>query len=157
MHTEERTFVAVKPDGVRRGLVGEILRRFEAKGYKIIGLKMLQVSDELAAAHYIEHADKPFYPRLIQYLQSGPIVAIALKGYNVVAGVRHLMGSTDPNEAEVGTIRADFGQLKEYNIVHGSDSVASAERELALYFKPEELIEGNKCMSELVIESLDAQ
>lgn len=157
MHTEEKTFVAVKPDGVRRGLVGEVLRRFEAKGYKIIGLKMLQVDDKLAAAHYAEHEGKPFYPRLIKYLQSGPIVAIALRGYNVVAGVRHMMGATDPDKAEVGTLRADFAQVKEYNIVHGSDSIESAERELALYFRPEELIEGSKSMSELVVESLDAE
>lgn len=157
MHTEERTFIAVKPDGVQRGLVGEVLRRFETKGYKIIGLKMLQVTDEQAKAHYAEHEGKPFYPRLIRYIQSGPIVAIALQGYNVVAGARHLMGSTDPNKAEVGTIRADFAQVMEYNIVHGSDSVESAQRELDIYFKPEELIEGGKCMSELVVESLDAE
>ncbi len=156
MHKEERTFVAVKPDGVRRGLVGEVLKRFETKGYKIIGLKMLQVSSELAAAHYAEHEGKPFYPRLLRYIQSGPVVAIALRGYNVVAGVRHLMGATDPNKAEVGTMRADFAQVMEYNIVHGSDSVESAERELALYFRPEELIEGAKSMAELVVESLDA-
>ena len=157
MHTEERTFIAVKPDGVQRGLIGEILRRFETKGYKIIGLKMLQVTDAQAKAHYAEHEGKPFYPRLIRYIQSGPIVAIALQGYNVVAGARHLMGATDPNKAEVGTIRADFAQVMEYNIVHGSDSIESAERELAIYFKPEELIEGGKCMSELVVESLDAE
>ncbi len=156
MHTEERTFIAVKPDGVRRGLIGEVLRRFEAKGYKVIGLKMLQVTNEQAAAHYAEHEGKPFYPRLIRYIQSGPIVAIALKGYNVVAGARHMMGATDPDKAEVGTMRADFAQVKEYNIVHGSDSVESAERELAIYFRPEELFEGAKSMSELVVESLDA-
>ena len=156
MRTEERTFIAVKPDGVRRGLIGEILRRFEAKGYKIIGLKMLQVTPELAAAHYAEHEGKPFYPRLLRYIQSGPVVAIALRGYNVVEGARHMMGATDPNKAQVGTIRADFAQVMEYNIVHGSDSVESAERELALYFRPEELVEGAKCMAELVIESLDA-
>lgn len=157
MHTEERTFVAVKPDGVRRGLVGEVLKRFEAKGYKIIGLKMLQVTPELAAAHYAEHEGKPFYPRLLRYIQSGPVVAIALRGYNVVAGVRHMMGATDPDKADVGTLRADFAQVKEYNIVHGSDSIESAERELKLYFRPEELVEGAKCMAELVIESLDAE
>ena len=157
MHTEERTFVAVKPDGVRRGLVGEVLKRFEAKGYKIIGLKMLQVTPELAAAHYAEHEGKPFYPRLLRYIQSGPVVAIALRGYNVVAGVRHMMGATDPDKADVGTLRADFAQVKEYNIVHGSDSIESAERELKLYFRPEELVEGAKCMAELVVESLDAE
>ena len=108
MHTEERTFIAVKPDGVQRGLIGEVIKRFEAKGFKVIGLKMLNVSSEQAAAHYAEHFGKPFYPRLIQYIQSGPIVAMVIQGYNAVAGARHLMGSTDPNQAEVGTIRADF-------------------------------------------------
>lgn len=157
MHTEERTFIAVKPDGVQRGLIGEVIKRFESKGYKVIGLKMLNVSDEQAKAHYAEHEGKPFFPRLIQYIQSGPIVAMVIQGYNAVAGARHLMGSTDPNTAEVGTIRADFAQLKEYNIVHGSDSVESAEREIKIYFNENELFTEGKCMSELVIESLDSE
>lgn len=156
MHTEERTFVAVKPDGVQRGLIGEVIRRFESKGYKIVALKMIQVTDEQARAHYEEHKDKPFFPRLIKYLQSGPIVAMVIEGYNAVAGVRHLMGSTDPNQADVGTIRAEFAQVKEYNIVHGSDSLESAEREIKIYFKDEELCTTSKSMSELVVESLDA-
>lgn len=157
MHTEERTFIAVKPDGVQRGLVGEVIKRFETKGYKIIGLKLIRVTDEQARAHYAEHEGKPFYPRLIKYLQSGPVVVMVIQGYNAVAGARHLMGSTEPNEAEVGSIRADFAQLKEYNVVHGSDSVASAEREIAIYFDESELHNDSKCMSELVIESLDAE
>ena len=156
MHSEERTFVAVKPDGVKRGLTGEIIRRFESKGLKVIALKLLNVTQEMAEQHYAEHVGKPFYPRLIRYIQSGPVVAIALRGYNVVEGARHMMGATDPNKAQVGTIRADFAQVMEYNIVHGSDSVESAERELALYFRPEELVEGAKCMAELVIGGLDA-
>ena len=156
-HTEERTFVAVKPDGVQRGLVGEVIRRFEQKGYKVIGLKMLQVTDAQAKAHYAEHEGKPFYPRLIRYIQSGPIFAMVVQGYNAIAGVRHLMGSTDPDKAEVGTIRADFAQVMEYNIVHGSDSKESAEREIKIYFEESELYPERKCMSELVIESLDAE
>lgn len=156
MHTEERTFVAVKPDGVQRGLIGEIVGRFERKGFKVIGLKMLNVTDAQAKAHYAEHEGKPFYPRLIRYIQSGPIVAMVVQGYNAVAGARHLMGTTDPNKAEVGTIRADFAQVMEYNIVHGSDSVESAEREIKIYFNENELFTEGKCMSELVIESLDA-
>lgn len=155
MHTEERTFIAVKPDGVQRGLVGEIIKRFETKGYKIVGLKMLQVSNEQAEAHYAEHKGKPFYPALIKYIQSGPIVAMVLQGYNVVAGARHLMGATNPDEAEAGTIRADFAQLKEYNAVHGSDSIASAEREIKIYFNDNELCNNGKSMSELVVEHLD--
>ena len=156
MHTEERTFVALKPDGVQRGLVGEVIKRFESKGYRIVGLKMIQVSPEQAKAHYAEHEGKPFYPRLIRYIQSGPIVGMVVEGYNAVDGVRHLMGATDPNKAEVGTIRADFAQVMEYNVVHGSDSVESAKREISIYFKEEELFSTAKSMSELVIESLDA-
>lgn len=156
MRTEERTFVAIKPDGVQRELVGEIIKRFEQKGYKITALKMLQVTDEQAKAHYAEHEGKPFYPRLIRYIQSGPIVAMVVEGYNAVAGVRHLMGATDPDKAEVGTIRADLAQVMEYNVVHGSDSVESAEREISIYFKPEEIFNQRKCMSELVIDYLDA-
>ena len=144
MRTKERTFVAVKPDGVQRELVGEIIKRFETKGYKITALKMLQVTNEQAKAHYAEHEGKPFYPRLIRYIQSGPIVAMVVEGYNAVAGVRHLMGSTDPDKAEVGTIRADFAEVMEYNVVHGSDSPESAEREIAIYFKPEELFEAKE-------------
>ena len=156
MRSEERTFVAIKPDGVQREIVGEIIKRFESKGYKITALKMLQVTDEQAKAHYAEHEGKPFYPRLIRYIQSGPIVAMVVEGYNAVAGVRHLMGATDPDKAEVGTIRADFAQVMEYNVVHGSDSVESAEREIAIYFKPEEIFNQRKCMSGLVVEYLDA-
>lgn len=156
MRAEERTFVAIKPDGVQRGLVGEVIRRFETKGYKVTALKMLQVTDAQAKAHYAEHEGKPFYPRLIRYIQSGPIVAMVVEGYNAVAGVRHLMGATDPDKAEVGTIRADFAQVMEYNVVHGSDSVESAEREIAIYFDESEIFDDRKCMAELVTEYLDA-
>ena len=156
MRTKERTFVAIKPDGVQRELVGEIIKRFETKGYKITALKMLQVTDEQAKAHYAEHEGKPFYPRLIRYIQSGPIVAMVVEGYNAVAGVRHLMGSTDPDKAEVGTIRADFAEVMEYNVVHGSDSVESAEREIKIYFTEDEICKTSKSMSELVVEHLDA-
>ncbi|MDR1168632.1 MAG: nucleoside-diphosphate kinase [Heliobacteriaceae bacterium] len=154
MFNLERTFVAVKPDGVKRGLTGEVIRRFEEKGYKVIALKMLNVSKEQAQAHYAEHAGKPFYERLVKYIQSGPIAAMVLEGHHAIAGARHLMGKTDPIEAEVGTIRADFGLVKEYNIVHGSDSAESAQREIDIYFKPEELCGGWNNMAELVIERL---
>lgn len=155
MREEQRTFIAVKPDGVKRGLVGEIMSRFEKKGFKLIALKMLDVTPELAAKHYGEHKGKPFYNRLIDYIQSGPIVAMVWKGYNVVAGARHLMGSTDPLNAEVGTIRADYALIMEYNVVHGSDSVESAEREIGIYFKPEEICDEYENMAERVIENLD--
>ena len=157
MHSEERTFVAVKPDGVKRGLTGEIIRRFESKGLKVIALKLLNVTQEMAEQHYAEHLGKPFYPRLIRYIQSGPVVAMVLEGYTAVQAARHLMGKTNPNEAEVGTIRSDFAMVMEYNVVHGSDSVESAKREIAIYFKPEELCENYKNMSELVVEDLDVE
>jgi nucleoside-diphosphate kinase len=154
MHSsEERTFVAIKPDAVKRGLMGRIIKRIENKGYKIIGLKMLLVTKELAEQHYAEHVGKPFYDRLIKYITSGPIVAMVLQGDNTVLGMRKLMGSTRPNDAEVGTLRADFAQVTEFNVVHGSDSVDSAKREIDLYFKPEELCADWKTMLELVMES----
>ncbi len=155
MLQEERTFIAVKPDGVKRGLVGEIIRRFERKGFKLIGIKMLDVTPEMAEKHYGEHKGKPFYPRLIEYIQSGPIVAMVWKGYDVIHGARAIMGSTKPNEAQVGTIRADFALVKEYNVVHGSDSVESAEREIAIYFDEKELCDEYDNMAEIVIEKLD--
>ena len=155
MQSEQRTFIAVKPDGVKRGLSGEIIKRFENKGFKLIGLKMLNVTRELAEQHYTEHKGKPFYPRLIKYIQSGPVIAMVWKGYDVIAGARQLMGSTKPLEAQVGTIRADFALLKEYNVVHGSDCVESAEREIALYFKPDELCDDYENMAEKVIEHLE--
>ncbi len=157
MHSEQRTFIAVKPDGVRRGLVGEIISRFEKKGFKLIAIKMLDVSQEQAEAHYAEHKGKPFFPRLIEYIQSGPIVAMVWKGYDVIAGARQLMGSTNPLDAQVGTIRADLALVKEYNVVHGSDCVESAEREINIYFKPEELCDEYENMAEKVIEQLDEE
>ncbi|MBQ2872275.1 nucleoside-diphosphate kinase [bacterium] len=149
----ERTFIAVKPDGVKRGLVGNIVERFERKGYKIIAMKMLQPTIEIAAKHYAEHVGKPFYNRLINYITSGPIVAMVVEGNNVVKGARHIMGSTKPDEAEVGTIRADFAQTMEYNVVHGSDSVESAEREIAIYFKPEEICRDWKTTLDIIMEN----
>ena len=155
MFTTERTFVAVKPDGVQRGLTGEIIRRFEAKGLKIIALKLINVSKEQAEKHYAEHKGKSFYDRLIRYIQSGPVVVMVLEGINAVQAARHLMGKTNPNEADVGTIRADFAQLMEYNIVHGSDSVESAQREISIYFRQDEIIENVKGVCDLVIEDLN--
>lgn len=149
----ERTFIAVKPDGVKRGLIGNIVDRFERKGYKIIAMKMLQPTKEIAAKHYAEHVGKPFYNRLINYITSGPIVAMVVEGNNVVKGARHIMGSTKPDEAEVGTIRADFAQTMEYNVVHGSDSVESAEREIAIYFRPEEICRDWKTTLDIIMEN----
>lgn len=150
----ERTFIAIKTDAVKRGLIGTVIDRIENKGYKIVGLKMLQPTLEIAKQHYAEHEGKPFYPDLITYITSGPIVAMVLEGRNVIQGMRHMMGSTVPNDAEVGTIRADFAQTKECNTIHGSDSIESAEREINIYFKPEELCENWKTMMEYVWESV---
>lgn len=153
LRNEERTFIAIKPDGVKRGLIGRIIRKIEDKGFKIVALKMLQVSDELAAKHYEEHADKPFYGALIKFITSGPIVAMVLQGENAVTSVRKFMGQTDPNEAEVGSIRGDFAQVKRYNTIHGSDSLESAEREINLYFQPEEICDNWETALELIMKN----
>lgn len=135
----ERTFLAIKPDGVQRGLVGEVIQRFERKGYKLVGMKLMQVSRETAENHYGEHKGKPFFDGLVGYITSAPIVAMAWEGNNVVAAARQIVGATNPQNAAPGTIRGDFAVDIGRNIIHGSDSVASAERELGIFFKPEEL------------------
>ena len=147
----ERTFIAIKPDGVKRNLIGRIITRFEEKGYKIIGLKLLLPTEEMAAKHYEEHKGKPFYPRLIKYITSGPIVAMVVEGPNVIAEARRMMGSTKPEEAEAGTIRFEYAICQEYNIIHGSDCQASAEREIAIYFKEEELCPNWNTMLEMIM------
>jgi len=130
----------VKPDGVRRGLVGEVIRRFEAKGLTLKAMKLIRVSPELAAQHYAEHREKPFYGELIQFITSGPAVPMVFEGREAVTVARTLMGATDPAKAVPGTIRGDFGLEITENVVHGSDSPESAEREIGLYFQPEELV-----------------
>lgn len=148
----ERTFIAIKPDGVKRNLIGRIITRFEEKGYKIIGLKLLLPTIQMAEKHYEEHKGKPFYPRLISYITSGPIVAMVIQGPNVIAEARRMMGSTKPEEAEAGTIRFEYAINQEYNIIHGSDSPASAEREIAIYFKEEELCSDWNTMLEMIMD-----
>lgn len=135
----ERTFSMIKPEGVQRGLVGTILARLERKGYRIVALKMLRLTPELAARHYAEHQGKPFYQDLINHITSGPVVAMVLEGPEVIAGLRQMMGATNPQEALPGTIRGDFALEMSYNVIHGADSPASAQREIALYFTPAEL------------------
>lgn len=147
----ERTFIAIKPDGVKRNLIGKIITRFEEKGYKIVGLKLLLPTLEMAEKHYEEHKGKPFYPRLISYITSGPIVAMVLEGDNVVAESRRMMGATKPEEAEAGTIRFEYAIAMEYNIIHGSDSPQSAEREIGIYFKEEELCSNWTTMLEMIM------
>ena len=134
----EETLVIVKPDGVARNLTGEILRRIEAKGYQIVDLRMLQPSRELLAAHYAEHEGKPFYEPLIEFMESGQVLAVRVAGNRVIEGFRSLAGTTDPSVAAPGTIRGDLGRdwgvAVQQNLVHGSDSPESAARELALWF-----------------------
>jgi nucleoside-diphosphate kinase len=136
----ERTFVLVKPDGVRRGLVGEILSRYERKGLKIVAAKMLRVPPELAQRHYAEHQGKPFYASLVQHITSGPVVAFALEGRSAIAVVRQMNGATNPQTAAPGTVRGDLALGITPNLVHASDSPESAVRELALYFSPDDYL-----------------
>ncbi|ATL66504.1 nucleoside-diphosphate kinase [Nocardia terpenica] len=131
----EQTLVLIKPDGVARGLVGEVITRIERKGLKIAALELKQVSPELAGAHYAEHAEKPFYGSLIDFITSGPVVAAVLEGPRAIAAFRQIAGGTDPVEKAVpGSIRGDFALETQYNLVHGSDSPESAKREIALWF-----------------------
>jgi len=130
----ERTLVLVKPDGVQRGLVGEVLRRAEARGYRIVALELRTVDPELAKQHYAEHALRPFFEGLVDFITSGPVVAAVLEGPDVIAAWRSTMGITNPVQAAPGTIRGDLATSTQFNLVHGSDSHDSAERELALFF-----------------------
>ena len=130
----ERTLILLKPDAVQRRLVGPIIERFERKGLKVIGMKLMQISDELAATHYEAHQGKPFYDGLVQFMTSGPVVALALEGNKAIAVCRKLMGATFGCDAEAGTIRGDFGISNGFNLVHGSDSPEAAQRELELFF-----------------------
>ncbi|OGS40685.1 MAG: nucleoside-diphosphate kinase [Euryarchaeota archaeon RBG_13_31_8] len=135
----ERTFVMVKPDGVQRGLIGEIINRFEKKGIKIIAMKLVSVSKELAEKHYGVHKGKPFFKPTVEYIISSPVVAMVLEGNNVINTVRSMMGKTNPQEASGGTIRGDYAQFIGRNIIHGSDGPETADFEIKLWFKPEEI------------------
>lgn len=148
----ERTFLAVKPDGVQRALVGEIIQRFEAKGFKLVGLKLMNVSKELAEQHYGEHKEKPFFPGLVQFITSGPVVAMVWEGKGVVASARKIIGATNPLNSEPGTIRGDYGVDIGRNIIHGSDAVETAQREIALWFQPTELVSWEPTLSSWIYE-----
>lgn len=132
--SRENTFIMVKPDGVRRGLVGEIISRFERKGLTLEQIRSLQIDEDLARRHYAEHVEKAFFPELLSFITSGPVVAMQWAGEDAVAVARTIMGSTNPVEAAPGTIRGDYGLVVTENLVHGSDSTDSAQRELALFF-----------------------
>ncbi|XP_038618778.1 nucleoside diphosphate kinase 3 [Tachyglossus aculeatus] len=137
---KERTFLAIKPDGFQRRLVGDILRRFENKGFRLVGLKLVQASEDLLKEHYAALRDRPFYHRLIHYMSSGPVVAMVWQGPDVVRSCRALIGATDPAESPPGTIRGDYSIEAGRNLIHGSDSVESARREIGLWFRPKELL-----------------
>ncbi len=142
----------VKPDGVQRGLIGTVIGRIESKGLKIAGLKLIHVSEELAKEHYGEHVDRPFFGDLVSFITSSPVVALAVEGDNAVSVVRTLMGGTNPQEADPGTIRGDFGMTIGMNLVHGSDSAESAERELNLFFDKNEILDYVREIDAWVIE-----
>jgi len=138
---KERTFIAVKPDGVHRAIVGEIIKRFEQRGYKLVALKMVKPGEEHLKTHYQDLATKPFYKGLVEYMNSGPIVAMVWEGLDAVKTGRVMLGETNPLASKPGTIRGDFCIQTGRNICHGSDSVESANREIALWFKPNELVD----------------
>ena len=138
---KERTFVMIKPDAVQRGFIGEIISRFEKKGIKIVGMKMVDVDRSLAEKHYEIHKGKPFFEPTVKYITSSPVVAIVLEGLNVIEMVRAMTGATDPQKAAIGTIRGDFGQFIGRNIIHASDGKETAASEITLWFTPKEIAE----------------
>ncbi|WP_422123418.1 nucleoside-diphosphate kinase [Planococcus sp. X10-3] len=146
----EKTFLMVKPDGVQRNVIGEIVARFEKKGYNLAGAKLMQISTELAEEHYGEHKERPFFGELVEFITSGPVFAMVWEGENVILTARQMMGATNPKDAASGTIRGDFAVTVGKNMIHGSDSAESAEREIGLFFKEEELVSYEKTMSSWV-------
>ena len=136
----ERTLIIVKPEGVQRGLVGEVLARFEAKGLKLVALKLMRISTDLAERHYAEHQGKPFYPGLVRHITSSPVVVGVLEGPEAIAITRTMVGPTNPANASPGTIRGDYGLDVGLNIIHGSDGAESARREIGLFFEESELV-----------------
>ena len=148
----EQTLVLVKPDGVQRGLVGEIIGRLERRGLKLAAMKLMQVDEALAHRHYGEHVDRPFFAGLVSFITSGPVVAMAWEANNAVEIVRNTMGVTNPANAAPGTIRGDLGVDIGRNLIHGSDSAESAERELALFFAPEELLSYTRSNDGWIVE-----
>ena len=149
---QQRTFVIIKPDGVQRGFIGEIISRFEKKGLKIVAMKLVSVSKELAEKHYGVHKDKSFFKPTVKYIMSAPIVAMVLEGNNAIDLVRTMMGKTNPQDASMGTIRGDYGQFIGRNIVHGSDGPDTAEFEINLWFKPEEIVNYTRIDEEWLTE-----
>ncbi|SDD47477.1 nucleoside-diphosphate kinase [Terribacillus halophilus] len=148
----EKTFLMVKPDGVQRGLIGEIVTRFEKKGLKLLAGKIMVVSEEQAKTHYIEHESKPFFESLISYITSGPVFAMVWEGKDAITLTRSMIGATKPTEAAPGTIRGDYAVEMSRNLIHGSDSAESAEREIANMFDPNELIQYEQVIAKCLYE-----
>ncbi len=148
----EKTLVLVKPDGVQRGLIGEVIVRLERRGLRLAAAKFMQVSQELAETHYAMHKGKPFYEKLIKYITSAPVMAMAWEGPNAVAAVRQTMGATRPTEAAPGSLRHDFALEVGRNLTHGSDSVENGEIEVSLWFKPEELVAWEREVDQWIFE-----
>jgi len=148
----ERTYLMVKPDGVQRGLVGEIVTRFEKKGLKLVAAKLMVIPKETAEKHYAEHKDKKFFPSLISYITSGPVFAMVWEGENAVQVCRNIMGKTNPQESAPGTIRGDYCMVTGVNIIHGSDSPESAAREIGIFFKADELVDYKKDAEKWIYE-----
>lgn len=140
----EKTFIMVKPDGVQRGLIGEIVNRFEQKGFSLVGAKLMQISQDLAENHYGEHKERPFFGELVDFITSGPVFAMVWEGENVIKTSRLMIGATNPQEANPGSIRGDYAITVGKNIIHGSDSAESAEREINLFFNESELVNYEK-------------
>lgn len=140
----EKTFLMVKPDGVQRNLVGEIVNRFERKGFKLAGAKLMNISNELAEQHYGEHKERPFFGELVDFITSGPVFAMVWEGEGVILTAREMMGKTNPADAALGTVRGDFAVTVGKNIIHGSDSAESAEREIGLFFDQSEIVSYEK-------------
>ena len=137
----DRTLIILKPDSIQRGIAGQIITRFEQKGLQIVGLKLMKISQQLAETHYESHKGKPFYPGLVKFMTSSPVIVIALAGKDAITIARNMMGATFGSKAAPGTIRGDFGVSNSFNLIHGSDSPEAAQRELGLFFKPGELVE----------------
>ncbi|XP_070339098.1 uncharacterized protein [Equus asinus] len=152
MAHSERTFIAIKPDGVQRSLVGEIIKRFEQKGFRLVAMKFMRASEDLLKEHYNDLKDRPFFAGLVKYMHSGPVVVMVWEGLNVVKTGRVMLGETNPADSKPGTIRGDFCIQVGRNIIHGSDSVESAEKEIALWFQPEELVDYKSCAQSWIYE-----
>ncbi|XP_017116532.1 nucleoside diphosphate kinase-like [Drosophila elegans] len=149
---KERTLIMIKPDGVQRGLIGKIINRFERKGFHLVGLKMSLATKECLEKHYAELCERPFFPELCQYMTSGPLVPMVWEGLNVIKTGRQMLGATNPADSMVGTIRGDYCLQVGRNVVHGSDAVETAEKEIAIWFKEEELVNWTPVLNNLIYE-----